>query len=545
MSITKIIWRWLYGAPLNGRWKTDASWLRAGTKASTRPGPAPTRWSYLPLWKRSALRQLALVVAPAGVWAWLVHPRLFMAAAACVVVLMAVAGWLWGRSFRHQRDVVRPLHDALKAQVRDLPSDRGYLSVPVKLTEDTPATIALPTTFATTAENMAGVAELVRAKLGYHEADVDVTWRTKGVPLLLVKLAPQPPDLVRFGDLAGEMAACRPGEVIFGLDKRQQVYRGSFLTDDPHWGASVGSRRGKSTFLTVTAAQLLRQDVRAQVVGIDVKRVSFAPLVGVPGFRLRNDPADIGGMWAEIAQVRAEMDARSAILEADPTATFGFLVLMIDEINQFANQSAAYWSQVKPKDAPKRPPVWDDIAAILWQGAQMLCHVIALGQRFDTAATGGFGLRDSFGLKGLAGFRPNQWKFLVGTTPVPRSSRKRGRWIWSDGEDETWVQMAYGAGDELAAYASVGRGGDGAGGLSQVAASGLVTAPAATVPATRWVIGNEAGAAELGISVDAFRQRRQRAAQRGESIPGEIRQGNRPAWPADALRVWAGQESNA
>jgi hypothetical protein len=66
------------------------------------------------------------------------------------------------------------------------------------------------------------------------------------------------------------------------------------------------------------------------------------------------------------------------------------------------------------------------------------------------------------------------------------------------------------------------------------------TAPAATpretaTTATHWVVGLDQGAAWVGLSVDAFRKRRQRA---GGQAPGEVRQGGRPAWPEDDLTAW-------
>lgn len=550
MSIVRIAWRWISGAPLDGKWRTDAGWIRPATRATRTSGPPPARWSYLPRWQRSGIRQAALVGTPAIAWGIVVHPRATIAAAAGALVLAAGALVLWTRGYRHRRDVVEPLNESLGPLVKvpERTPARQWLTVPVRVTEDRPAVVTLPTSFAPTAEARATVADLVTAKLGFVPDEVDVAWQTKGTPVMTLKLAPQPPDRVTFAEMQAAMDACQPGEVIFGKDRRRAVYRGSFLIDDPHWGCSVGSRRGKSTFLQVTAAQLLHQDAGARVVGIDVKRVSFAALVGVPGFTLANDPARIDLMWEAIGDVRVEMDRRSADLEDDPTLTFPMLCLMVDELNQFAAMSAAHWDRTKPKGAPKRPPVWDDLSAVLWQGAQMNVHAIWVGQRFDTAATGGFGLRDSFGLRGLAGFRANQWKWLVGTTPVPRSSRRRGRWIWSDGEDETWVQMIYGTPEEIAAYASVGRGGDGAPGVSQVAASTQVSDQQGHAHGTRWVVGLDAGAAELGVTLAAFRKRRQRAVEAGRPIPGEVRHGNQPAWPAHELAEWSAgtrEESNA
>lgn len=377
--------------------------------------------------------------------------------------------------------------------------------------------IQLPDFFQGTPEEKKAITQLVNSRLPFA---VEIQWQTTRAPFrAILREAPTFPSIVTFEDLREEMEACKAGEIVIGLTDRRNVYKGSFLTDDPHWGFSVGSRRGKSTFLSWTAAQILHQDIRATVTGIDVKRESFKALFGVPGLILANDPRNIQEMWDRIREFREEMDHRCDMRAQDPTLEFPFAVLMVDEVNQFSAQTAQLWRSIKEKGDPAHAPVWDDIAAVFWQGAAFHCHVLIVGQRLDDRVTGGIGLNTSLGLRGLAGFRPRDWDRLVGTYPVPKSRRERGRWIYSDGEDETWVQNLWGPDEQIRDYALAGRRG-----------------PEPAVPAQGWVVGLDAAAQRLGIGLEAFRKRRQRT-----PVTGETRHGNQPAWRPSDLDAWASE----
>jgi hypothetical protein len=257
-------------------------------------------------------------------------------------------------------------------------------------------------------------------------------------------------------------------------------------------------------------------------------------------------------MWKKIKEFREEMDRRCDARALDPTLDFPFNLLMIDEGSQFSAQSKQLWRTLREKGDPAHPPVWEDVAAIMWQGAAFRCHVLLTGQRIDERVTGGIGLITSLGFRGLAGFRRQNWDRLIGTHPVPRSRSERGRWIYSDGESETWVQNVWGTDAEIKEYAMSGTWVDSPSGspLTVVGAQhpGPTTAgesetresdPAldletATTSGVTWVIGNAAAASHVGITTEAFRKRRQ---DRGE-IPGMYRKGNQPMWPATELDAW-------
>lgn len=521
------------GRPLDGRYRTNATFLRGGTTSLF-----PTHiyaWSYLPGWKRSAVRQSGLAAVVAALWALVSGHRdgLVRTFLGTLAVVLVWTVWLSVERHRvreHVRTYVQPLHATLSAYLKLPPTVKhpDYLDVPLTFAtnEETPATAKLPMEWLATEANKKVVAELALAKLGQSELEAE--FRTVGVPTLVIRQAPEPPATVLWTDLAADIAACRPGEVVIGMAARNKVFKASLNTEEPHWGFSCNTGRGKSTMLMASAAQLLAQDPGATVQAVDPKMTSLEPLIGVPGFTVANDPQDVQGMWDSIAGFRRLMDDRIQQRAEDPTVEFPIAVLMVDELNQFAEQSSTYWQAIKQPTDRKTPPMWADIAAVAWQGRQFRCHLILVGQRLDARATGGMGLRDSLGLRGLSGFRPQQWKMLVGTAPIPVSQRPRGRWIYTDGQSETWVQNVLATSEQIRDHVMRARRP-----MSQVNLSAQVSGHMGhQVGQVEWVVGLEAAAARAGLSVEAFRKRRQRG---GGELAGESRQGNQPAFPADVL----------
>jgi hypothetical protein len=130
----------------------------------------------------------------------------------------------------------------------------------------------------------------------------------------------------------------------------------------------------------------------------------------------------------------------------------------------------------------------------------------------------------SFGTRLLAGFQTVDYLRLIGIPPVLRSQKPRGRFLYWAGDDPTWLQLIYGEAAEWRDYVlERTRDRD-----AQAAAAG------------RDVIGLAAAAAHLGLTIDAFRKRRERD---GGTIPGEYKIGNQPAWARDALTQWAARDA--
>jgi hypothetical protein len=521
---------------LDGHYRTDARFLRRGRKSLGKV--EPRRWSYLAGAERLLWRLVAFCGPPAVGWQYWTHPARTELLGAVLAALGAVlGGWRGWRAWkRHEMTAkyVRPLHLVLSpllglpATVR--PAD--YITVPAtyRTREETPARIVLPRAFNSSPANRELVAGAAMSKLGVNEDNTDAIFRMVGNPVLELKMAPQPPDLVLWADVSEQIEALPPGKTFVGLGARNKPFIHDWTSGElVHVGISVNTGGGKSYGVMGWIAQELRKGASATV--IDPKQ-SYLPevLQGVPGYVLANDPDNPLGWWNAIDVFETEMDRRRDLLHKDRTLEFPLMFLVLDELSEFADVSRQLWEEIKadperygydevPKKAPV--PVWRSISRILRMGREYGCRVVVLTQRLDNASTGGIGLRDLLGMRALGKFRKNQWMMLVGTTPIPKSINKIGRWIYTDGDKDVWVQNVYGTDVELRDWArpvDTRRGDD--------------LSPGDSSTSAQWdIIGNKAGAEYVGLPVGTFRKQRQK---RGP-IPGEGLQGRSPTWTRDAL----------
>jgi hypothetical protein len=319
------------------------------------------------------------------------------------------------------------------------------------MTFTTLGVLTLPDHFAGLPEERRAIHNVISSRF---DVEVGVQWQLTHRPFqAVIHEVPQCPTIVPFESVRHRVEACERGEVFIGLDRHGADYKSSFMLDDPHWGFEVGSRRGKSTFISFTIAQLLHQDPGADATGIDVKVESFKALFGVPRVRIVNDPARVPDMWDAIHDFRVDMELRRDMRRDDASLDFPFSILAIDEVSQFSMQTDLLWRKLRSKRDPPWAPVWEDIAACIWQGAAFRKHVVILGQRLDARITGNIGLIGCLGFKGLAGYWQQNWDRLFGTRPAQRSRPERGRWIYSQGGEETWVQNVWANDGEIKTYA--------------------------------------------------------------------------------------------
>jgi hypothetical protein len=469
-----LLWRWFTGNTWHGKRYTNASWTRRATTVHTDHGLA-MRWHHWPRLIRAGIRTGSTLILATAIYGLIVD---FRAAITALIIMGAssaligvVIGVVGARHWHTNRTVVTPMGQAM-AGILDVPESDATKAITMtpnylSTREGEIGQIQLPPRFRATPGERESVEHLISSRLA---CDVDFRWNTRANPQRLsIVASPKPPTMVPFGKHVDYMESLIPGDVFMGLDRHNAPFNASFNGgDDPHWGFSVASGRGKSTTLQSIVAQILRQDRQAGGTLIDPKMSSLRPLAGIPGIILASDPSNISEMWQALYDFEKMMMARLRILNDDPTATFPIQLLVIDELNQFASMSRTHYQTIQVGEPigvadlvrmPKTttPPIWNWIASTLWQGRAVHCHGIFVGQRLDDRSTGGIGLRDSLGLRGLAGYRKNQWDMLIGTTPMPKSQKPRGRWIYSDGQDETWVQNVYGTESEIRDYAMTGR----------------------------------------------------------------------------------------
>jgi hypothetical protein len=385
----------------------------------------------------------------------------------------------------------------------------------------------LPDSFAGLPEERRAIQRIVAARF---PMEVELAWQFDRRPFqAVIREVPQCPIKVPLATVLDKVEACKRGEIYIGLDRHRNDYGASFMLDDPHWGFEVGSRRGKSTFISFSIAQLLHQDPAADATGIDVKVESFKALFGVPRVRIVNDPADIPAMWEAIHDFRVDMDSRRDARRDDRSLDFPFSVLAIDEVTQFSMQTDMLWRKKKSKKDPPWAPVWEDIAACMWQGAAFRKHVVLLGQRVDARVTGNIGLIGCLGFKGLAGYWPANWDRLFGTRPAQRSRPERGRWIYSQGGEETWVQNVLATDEEVKNYA--------------MSTPSALPTPRVSVERIEGLTLRQAH--EEGIITGAFPSIQRASTRPGfpDAIPGLL-DGNSRCYSREALVHWEARRSN-
>ena len=568
MDVFRLIYRHLTGLEYDGQPRTNATWTESGDKVLHESERA-RRWSYRPRLQRAAIR-----------WGWTaaVGANGYAAVAAPAVEAGTLAGeagaavvWAGYRTtdaaltFLHRRRVVRPLAKALARTLENDPANilRGLI-VPGR-TDRPEATVTVPVPDGWHGDRKT-VEAIIGARLG---GSWDAEWRMRQAPFSAVfTRTPEPPGMVKWADVLHHIEANKEGEIVVGLNSRGKPYRGDFVREEPMWGLSIGTGGGKSVFLQMVTCQLVAQG--AEIVAIDPKFISLDPLVGIPGIAVFNDPRNVGEMWNAIGDFRREMESRYDAWVADRSITFKRKVLIIEEGNMFSAISKEHWREVKKKGDPVSPPVWGDIAAILRMGRQANMNVIAVFQRMDDAATGNQGLRDSFGFRVLGRYTWQAWRMLVGTNPIPRSQKRRGRYIVVDGGEHTWIQAPYISEEEVRAWCLARRAEQGYAppmptyapdvptvtstvtsrpdserDLERVASLGVTRDsatphltlvkgedqdPAAEVPAPRYSLAAAAREGIVPMTADALRQAKRR--------PGFPEAGEDGMWTAEELQNW-------
>lgn len=464
-TLPRVLARWAAGKHWHGRALSDATWWHDGTTCERGWLAAEPRWRLWAGWKRAAVR-LVLVAVLAGLWRWRSLTEWALALTGGPLLgLLAWQGVTAVRFWRHRRTLERPAAAALapflgvapRAVEAALTVEPGFESA---AGGEHVAVLELPDHWAATADQKRVVEEVIGARLGI---DLKWHWRTAQYPMVLgVTRAPVPPALVPFAGVREAIEACEPGKMLLGVAADGSYRHWDTASEDPHIAIHGGSRRGKTTLLLLTAGQVIRQWDRmplpagapecaaGRVTAVDPKRVSLLALAGVPGVELLNDPRDIEAMWRGVTRFRKLVEARYEVLAADPTAEFRRALLILDEVSQLSGMWAQHWRHVKERSDPPPPPVWDDVAACVWMGAQCAAHVIVAGQRLDYRILGG--MLGSFGVRMLAGYAPQDYARLVGVPPFLRSQKPRGRFLLYAGGELDWLQLVFAEPDEVRSW---------------------------------------------------------------------------------------------
>jgi hypothetical protein len=391
-----------------------------------------------------------------------------------VKVIKRLRRWYSGRT------VITPLAEALGPvmQLTGPEAEELIRMEPDYLTKKTGVIgrIDVPPRFNATPGEMDQIKHLISSRL---PIGADLSSRMAGkTPHILIHAAPSLPSLVKFRDYIPEIEKLGPGKYLPGITRSGDGHIAAFDGEDPHHGYCWGSGRGKSTILKLILATILHNEPDSTATVLDPKEVSLDALKGVPGITFFDYIEDFEGpkipgiteenypemwpqMWDGIKSVYDLMKHRYSLLKADPTIEFPTHLFVIEEANSFSIMSSTWWKKNRPKGMQgATPPIWADyMAPLFWRARQVNIKIVLVAQSIQERFLGNLNLRPSLGQISLSGFKANQWMNYVGTSPVPKAQRGKGRAIYVAGESEVWVQCLYGSDAELKEFAMASRAG--------------------------------------------------------------------------------------
>lgn len=462
------LWRFASGQHMHGRRLTNATFLYRGNRDHTDHGRA-SKWAHRAGWERASIRMGASAVTLAIIYGYLtdraVTEGACMGALAGLAIGLAIRGRYAVARMRHNRRTVRPLYQAM-TQIVNVGTVAAHAQaygenhkrhLRVSLNHRDPKArvrFEVPVSWIGEPGQVRQLGNLIGRRLG-GEWDSVPHWNAYP-PYVEFVPSPAPPRAVTFKDIVSAIERSKDSEIIIGIGTHEKVIGIDLDSESPHVAMSIGTGGGKSALLRLIVIQLIRKGCE-RIDIVDPKRVSHNWAKGIPGVYIHRTMAD---QIQAVSDFRKRMEARYEELDADDTLVFPRQALLIEEQNSFMDYAKTYWEDYRnelDKDTraktPKRPPVIGDLGYILFQGRQACMNVFSVFQQMNARASGGSDLRVNYGAKILARFGQGEWNMLVGTRPIPRSSRINGRGRFVLGDEDREIQFAFIEKDEATAYA--------------------------------------------------------------------------------------------
>ena len=425
-----IAWRWFTGAALDGR--RQRQWSRR-------------RWA--------TVRTGAVVGVVGAVFAAAAHPagtlRTFTVLAAAAALL---GGWLLyqvARNWRHNRDWVNPLNEALPpgVTVAELTRDRSrtVLDLPPGCIAD---------------EKFRQLVMLTAAAKLNPPGELKGDWsKLHGKrPQVTITLVEPPPGYVSFADIRPHADAAAEHEAILGLGRKNVPGVISVDNDSPHVGVSARSGDGKSVTVRNISSQFAHRG--ALIAVLDAKLTSQHWAAGLPNVAYARTPAEIHALAIWLA---AEVDRRNRLaawnsdVEGKVHANVGPRIIgILEEMNITQAILTAYW---KSEGGKGRSPAVIALDFVSFSGRAVNVNLIYIGQRLSAKATsGGSGdARENLGVLLMSNPAASTWKMLVGDRhALPPATDVQGRLQVVTAKTVTEVQGAYVTGAQARAYATSG-----------------------------------------------------------------------------------------
>lgn len=466
-----LVGRFISGRPMDGVRRTNATFLRrADTDLTSHKRSA--HWHWLPGWHRAAWRIGTVMVLSGFAYGYITARTVTLITSLVAVITALVLTGMWARirilNWHLDRRIGRPLYVTASMITGHDQTDnhRRHLTIPRDHAKNHKSRIRynLPYSFEGKAQDTKRIHDLFERRLGL-ELDM-IPHFSAHPPHLEFVHSPAPPASVSFADILPALEKSDSNSVVLGIGTHAATASINLDSESPHVAVTMGTGGGKSSLLRLIVAQLIRHGVK-RIDIIDPKRISHDWARKIPGVYIHRSMAE---QMKAVHLFRLEMETRYDTLEQEsaaglPLTQFDRHVLIIEEQNSWIQYARQYWkdyrNELDSKErsrVPAEPPVIGDLGFILFQGRQSRMNVFSVFQRMSAAASGGGDLRENYYAKLLARFSPQTWKLLVGTTPVPRSSKINGRAKFVLGEDDRWIQLAFITETEAQEYAARGLG---------------------------------------------------------------------------------------
>lgn len=433
----RLSWRYFSGHALDGRHRTNATWLSPSTETLY-----PTRvvaWHHLPRLYRAAIRTAGTVAPFAAVAAYRAYPVPALAAISGLLAASAAGGaflgWRKVRHIRHEWRYVRPLRRTLTPILEGSPA---RLQIAPDRTE---AKIWLPPEFVGTDKHWGLIGAAVTAKTGIESPERTVQMVGSRPYVVYTKSEP-PPGKVTSADIGPAIARAAEHEIILGIGKKDQVIDLSLDTEVPHVGFSMETGGGKSKAAMNFAAQVLHHG--GLVVVLDGKLISHMWARGLPNVAYAGTPRELHEMlcWlgddtitpdgvvvtdSELGR-RKKVALAAADIRGNILADIGpRIVVICEELNDTQRTLKKYWRAIGGKGPS---PASEALESIHCVGRQLRIHAVDIGQRLSARATsaGNSGdARESIGA--FLFFNPtvSTWKMLCDGHVQPPASSHKGR----------------------------------------------------------------------------------------------------------------------
>lgn len=245
-----------------------------------------------------------------------------------------------------------------------------------------------------------------------------------------------------------------PGSVPFGLD---------LDSDSPHLLFSSKSGGGKSVFLKVTAAQLLRWGADLYV--LDYKRVSHRWTNGPDGLLdgVRCYARDIESIHHEVmglfAIVKARYEQCDDLTAEHDLPDYHRVVILCDEVTETIKALRAWWYR-QAGNRKKSCPSADALESILNMGRAARVHILGSWQRAEARHVPGQSAgRENFDIKVMVGANKQTFDMLTGGAEFVPPNNRPGWAVVAHGFETTEIQRVLADDDpdgNLAVYRWVG-----------------------------------------------------------------------------------------